>query len=254
MGPASLLIAPSLLAADFGGLREQVQALQAAGADWLHLDVMDGRFVPNITMGSAVVGAIRKASLLPLDVHLMIVEPEKHIEAFAKEGADHLVIHAEATACLRGSLEQIRALGKRAGVALNPSTSEGVVHDVLDLVDLLVVMSVHPGFSGQSFLPVVLPKLERVAALVRARHLEITVGIDGGINERTIIDAVQAGAQSIVVGSAILQSGDYGRAIACLRTAAQKALSCPSRPPFALALQAGQGKGARASGGNRSDV
>ncbi|APR99257.1 ribulose-phosphate 3-epimerase [Pajaroellobacter abortibovis] len=218
----SPLIAPSLLSADFGRLAEEIKALEAAGADWLHVDVMDGRFVPNITLGPIIVEAIRKVTSLPLDVHLMIVEPEKHIDAFAKAGADHILIHAEATPHMQRTLAQIRHLGKKAGVALNPSTSEEAVRYVLNSVDQLLVMSVNPGFGGQAFLPSILPKINQLAQMIRGQKHPIWIGVDGGIDTTTVVQAARAGARVIVAGSSIFSQPAYQDAIHHLRSRARE--------------------------------
>src|SRR5579859_5286527 len=163
-----VLIAPSILSADFSRLAEEVEAVEAAGADWIHVDVMDGRFVPNLTIGPPVVKALRRVTKLPLDVHLMIVEPEKYLDAFAEAGADTLSVHVEACPHIHRTLQHIRGLGKRAGVVLNPGTSEDTIRHVLHLADLVLVMSVNPGFGGQSFLPEVLPKVEVMRRMIDA--------------------------------------------------------------------------------------
>lgn len=217
-----LIIAPSILSADFTRLGEEMKAIEAAGADWVHVDVMDGRFVPNITLGPPIVKALRRATKLPLDVHLMIVEPERYLEAFAQAGADGISIHLEASPHLQRSLQQIRALGKRAGVVLNPHTPEDALRYVLDDIDLILVMSVNPGFGGQSFLPLVLPKLRNIARMIEGRN--ITLEIDGGINPTTAIEATRAGARALVAGSAVFDQPDYQAAIAALRQAGREGI------------------------------
>jgi ribulose-phosphate 3-epimerase len=202
-----LRIAPSILAADFAALGEAVREAEAAGADLIHVDVMDGRFVPNLTIGPPVVAALRRVTRLPLDVHLMIVEPERYLRAFAEAGADWLTVHPEATIHLHRTLTQIRALGLKAGVALNPSTSEESLRYVLEVVDHVLVMSVNPGFGGQSFIPAVLPKIERVRAMLDGAGREaVSIAVDGGITPQTAPQVVAAGADVLVAGSAIFRA------------------------------------------------
>ncbi len=200
-------IAPSILAADFAALGEAVREAEAAGADLIHVDVMDGRFVPNLTIGPPVVAALRRVTGLPLDVHLMIVEPERYLRAFAEAGADWLTVHPEATIHLHRTLTQIRALGLKAGVALNPATSEESLRYVLEVVDHVLVMSVNPGFGGQSFIPAVLPKIERVRAMLDgAGRGAVSIAVDGGITPQTAPQVVAAGADVLVAGSAIFRA------------------------------------------------
>ena len=200
-------IAPSILAADFAALGEAVREAEAAGADLIHVDVMDGRFVPNLTIGPPVVAALRRVTGLPLDVHLMIVEPERYLRAFAEAGADWLTVHPEATIHLHRTLTQIRALGLKAGVALNPATSEESLRYVLGVVDHVLVMSVNPGFGGQSFIPAVLPKIERVRAMLDgAGRRAVSIAVDGGITPQTAPQVVAAGADVLVAGSAIFRA------------------------------------------------
>lgn len=210
-----ILVAPSILSADFARLGEEIAAVEAAGADWLHVDVMDGRFVPNLTIGPPVVKAIRRVTKLPLDVHLMIVEPERYVDAFAEAGADTITVHVEACVHLHRTLCHIRSLGKRAGVTMNPSTPEDGLRYVLDVCDQVLVMSVNPGFGGQAFIPEVLPKVARIREMIGDRKIDLE--IDGGITSVTARDAVAAGANVLVAGSAVFNGGDYAAAIAAIR-------------------------------------
>jgi ribulose-phosphate 3-epimerase len=215
------LIAPSILAADLGRLAEEVAEVEAAGADWIHVDVMDGCFVPNITFGPAIVAHVRKLTKLPIDVHLMIVEPERHLDAFAKAGADGLSVHVEACRHLQRTLSHIRELGKRAGAVLNPHTSEESLRWVLADLDLVLVMTVNPGFGGQAFLPAVVPKIRRVRELIDASGRAIDLEVDGGVAPGTAKELVQAGARVLVAGVAIFGQRDRAAAIAALRAAAE---------------------------------
>jgi ribulose-phosphate 3-epimerase len=216
-------IAPSLLSADFGRLAEEVRAVEAAGADMLHVDVMDGRFVPNITIGPLVVSAIRKVSTAPLDVHLMIVEPERYIEEFAKAGADVITVHAEATPHLQRAVARIRELGKKAGVSLNPSTSLSAIEWVLTDVDLVLIMSVNPGFGGQAFLPSSLGKIELLRTQLTRAGLHVDIQVDGGIKADNVGEVVAAGANVIVSGSGIFGTPDYRKTVELMRKNIRKA-------------------------------
>jgi ribulose-phosphate 3-epimerase len=214
-------IAPSILSADLGRLAAEIADVERGGADWIHVDVMDGRFVPNITLGPVVVKAARAATRLPLDVHLMIVEPERYLEAFAEAGADTLSVHVEASPHLQRTLAEIRRLGKRAGVVLNPHTSESAIDYVLDDVDLILVMSVNPGFGGQEFLPSVLPKLAALRKRIDDRKLRIDLEVDGGVSPLTAKQVTDAGARVLVAGSAVFGKRDRAEAISAIRKAAE---------------------------------
>lgn len=216
----SVRIAPSILSADLGRLAEEIRDVEAAGADWIHVDVMDGRFVPNITLGPIIVAAARRATRLPLDVHLMIVEPERYVDAFAEAGADVVSIHVEASVHLQRTLARIRGLGKRAGVVLNPHTPEGAIEYVLGDVDLILLMTVNPGFGGQSFLPAVLPKLEALRKRIDREKLSIDLEVDGGVSPETARRVVDAGGRVLVAGNAVFGQKDRAAAIAAIRRAA----------------------------------
>jgi ribulose-phosphate 3-epimerase len=210
-------VAPSILSADFGRLGEEVRAIEVAGADLVHVDVMDGRFVPNITIGPLVVEAVKRSTTLPLDVHLMIVEPEKYIDDFAKAGASVITVHQEACPHLHRTLQQIRNAGAKPGVVLNPSTPLVTLEEVLGEVSQVLLMSVNPGFGGQAFIPSTIDKVRRLRAMLDARKLNVDIEVDGGINPHTAKDVVAAGATVLVAGNAVFKSKDYRAAIDALR-------------------------------------
>lgn len=219
------LIAPSILSADFGRLADEVRAIEDAGCDLVHVDVMDGRFVPNLTIGPLVVEAVKKTARRPLDVHLMIVEPEKYVDAFVRAGADILTVHVEASPHLHRTLQQIRAAGARPAVALNPSTPLSSIEWVLEDLDMVLVMSVNPGFGGQRFIPAALEKVRTLRRMADERGLhDLWIQVDGGIGPQNVGEVAAAGANVFVAGSAVFGAPDYGTVIADLKKNASAAL------------------------------
>ena len=216
----ALRIAPSILSADFGRLADEVRAVEAAGADAIHVDVMDGHFVPNLTLGPAVVGAIRRATRLPVDVHLMISQPERSLASYVEAGADIVSVHLEACTHLHRTLEQIRTAGALPAVALNPHTPLDGLDYVLESCAMVLVMSVNPGFGGQAFIASALRKIERLRAMADARGLSLSIEVDGGIGTANAADVVRAGADTLVAGSAVFGRPDYAEAIRALRASA----------------------------------
>jgi ribulose-phosphate 3-epimerase len=215
-------IAPSILSADFCRLGEEIKAVESAGADYIHVDVMDGHFVPNITIGPLVVEAVRKITKLPLDVHLMIENPDRYIPDFAAAGADIIVVHAEASIHLHRSIQLIKSLGKRAGVSLNPATPLNYLEYVLADLDLVLLMTVNPGFGGQSFIEEALPKIKSLRAMLDKRGLEAELEVDGGVKTDNIARISHAGADVFVAGSAVFGSSDYAATIKTLKTQARE--------------------------------
>lgn len=217
-------IAPSILSADFAKLGEDIKDVELGGADYIHVDVMDGHFVPNITIGSLIVDAIRPVTDLPLDVHLMIENPDKYIETFSKAGADIITVHVEACPHLHRTLQLIKSTGTKAGVVLNPHTPVSTIQHVIEDVDMVLLMTVNPGFGGQSFIHSVLPKIREVADLVAEKNLNVEIEIDGGVNPETAKLCVEAGANVLVAGSAIYNQKDRAQAIQAIRESAKSAV------------------------------
>ncbi len=220
--PLPIRIAPSILSADFGRLAEEVRGVEAAGADVVHVDVMDGRFVPNITIGPMVVEAVRRVTKLPIDAHLMIVEPERYVEAFAKAGADLVSVHAEVSPHLHRTLQAIRAAGARPAVALNPSTPLSAVEWVLGDCEMVLLMTVNPGFGGQRYIEACTQKIRRLREMADARGQALEIEVDGGIKPDTVSEAAGAGANVFVAGTAVFGAKDYAAAISTLRQRAQE--------------------------------
>ena len=215
-------IAPSILSADFARLGEEIAAIEAGGADYVHIDVMDGHFVPNITIGPLIVQAVRRVTALPLDVHLMIAEPDRYIADFAKAGADIIVVHAEATNHLHRTVQLIKSLGKKAGVSLNPATPLNVLDYVLEELDLVLLMTVNPGFGGQSFIEACIPKIQSLRGIMDRRGIEAELEVDGGVKTDNIARIAHAGADVFVAGSAVFGSPDYAATIAELKKRAKE--------------------------------
>ena len=214
------IIAPSILSADGSRLSEEIAAVEKAGADWIHIDVMDGNFVPNITMGTAIISSLRKTTKLPFDVHLMIENPDRYIESFSNAGADIITVHAEATNHLYRTIDLIKSFDKRAGVSLNPATPLAQVEDVIRHIDLLLIMTVNPGFGGQKFIASSLSKISRANNMMKGLPQKPLLEVDGGVNLKNIGDIAQAGADVIVAGAAIFGSDDYQKTIATMKLAA----------------------------------
>ncbi|MCJ1907204.1 ribulose-phosphate 3-epimerase [Planococcus ruber] len=218
-------IAPSILAADFSKLGEEVREVEAAGADWIHIDVMDGHFVPNISFGAVVMDAIRPLTNLPFDVHLMIENADRYIEDFAKAGADYITVHVEASPHLHRTIQLIRSFGVKPGVVLNPHTPVEAILPILEDIDLVLFMTVNPGFGGQKFIESVVPKVEQLSKIIQDKGLSIDIEIDGGINEETIIPCAKAGANVFVAGSAIYSKPDRAAALQKIKKAGEEAIS-----------------------------
>ena len=218
-----ILVAPSILSADFARLGDELQAVQEAGADWIHVDVMDGHFVPNITIGPMIVEAVKRVSAIPLDVHLMISDPDFYLEAFHDAGADILTVHPEATHHLHRTLTRIRELGMKAGAALNPSTSLTAIEHVLAELDVAMIMTVNPGFGGQAFIPTMLPKIQAARDMIDRLGYSVMVEVDGGVSPENAATLARHGADVFVAGSAVFRNPPYADAIATLRSARRMA-------------------------------
>jgi ribulose-phosphate 3-epimerase len=216
------LIAPSILSADFGQLTDQIRLVEQAGADWLHLDIMDGHFVPNISFGPMIVKTIRSLTKLPLDTHLMISDPDAYLEAFRQAGADRLTVHVESTVHLHRTIQRIKELGMKAGVTLNPSTPLDAIREILPYVDLVLIMSVNPGFGGQSFIPTSLAKITAAAAMIRESGGSVHLEVDGGVDATNAGEIVAAGATVLVAGNAVFRAPSIPDAVAALRASAAR--------------------------------
>ncbi|MGD6841974.1 ribulose-phosphate 3-epimerase [Bacillus infantis] len=210
-------IAPSILSADFSRLGEEIKDVERGGADYIHVDVMDGHFVPNITIGPLIVEAVRPITKLPLDVHLMIENPDQYIEAFAKAGADYITVHAEASRHLHRTIHLIKSYGVKAGVVLNPATPAEALKHIIQDIDMVLLMTVNPGFGGQKFISSVLPKIRQVKEMAAEQKLDLEIEVDGGVNEETAKLCIEAGANVLVAGSAVYNQKDRAKAIAALR-------------------------------------
>ena len=215
-----ILIAPSILSADGSRLYEEITAVEKAGADWIHIDVMDGHFVPNITMGPAIISALRKTTKLPFDVHLMIENPENYIESFASAGADIITVHVEAAHHLHRTIDMIKKAGKKAGVSLNPATPLTQIEEILPDIDLLLIMSVNPGFGGQQFIKTTLPKISRAKKMLNTLPNKPLLEVDGGVNLQNTTDIAKSGADVLVTGASVFGTDDYQKTIAALKAAA----------------------------------
>jgi ribulose-phosphate 3-epimerase len=213
----AVLIAPSILSANFAELGQEIGRVEKAGCDWIHVDVMDGHFVPNLTLGAPIVRSLSKIATVPLDVHLMITDPDRYLEDFSKAGAHYITVHAEACTHLQRTLSEIKALGKKAGVALNPATPPSILEYVIEDVDLVLVMSVNPGFGGQKFIKAILPKIALVRQMFEKAEKEVLISVDGGINTETAQQVTAAGANVLVAGNSIYGTPDVAQAIKNLR-------------------------------------
>ncbi|MDI9570813.1 MAG: ribulose-phosphate 3-epimerase [Pseudomonadota bacterium] len=211
------IIAPSILSADFSRLGEEIRAVEAAGADWIHIDVMDGHFVPNLTIGPGVVASLRRITRLPFDVHLMIAEPDRYLDAFLAAGSDFLTVHAEAVVHLHRAIAYIKEKGVKAGVSINPATPPAMIEPVLADIDLLLVMTVNPGFGGQKFIPTMIPKIQAARRMIDETAPHVVLEVDGGITVANIDTAAAAGATAFVAGNAVFSSPDYRQAITALK-------------------------------------